>query len=441
MSGRRHRVDAVTTGSIAEEAGIEPGDYLVSINDIMVNDIIEYRFLTNDEVLELVVQKPTGEEWVIEIEKEPSEDLGMAFADEMMDSAKRCRNRCIFCFIDQLPKGMRESLYFKDDDARLSFLQGNFISLTNLTGGDADRIMRYRISPLNVSVHTTDPETRNRMLGNPGAGKALKLLERFAENGIILNCQIVLCPGVNDGGRLDSTVSDLGMLWPSVRSIGIVPVGLTRHREGLYPLNLCDAICSKGITDKVGKWQEDFLRTKGSRLVYAADEFYLKAGEDIPPFEEYEDFPQLENGIGLMALFKRELEEELYNMTVENEPERVFSLATGRAACGFMRRMSGLIESKYRSIRIQVYPITNSFFGDTIDVSGLITGQDLIGQLRNKPMGGALLIPQNMLRSGSEVFLDDVTVQDVERELGVRVMICPVKGDEFVRKTVREEVV
>ncbi|MBA1333720.1 MAG: Fe-S oxidoreductase, related to NifB/MoaA family with PDZ N-terminal domain [Firmicutes bacterium] len=441
MAGRRHRIDAVTKGSIAEEAGVEPGDYLISINNIMVNDIIEYRFLINDETIELIVQKPTGEEWVIEIDKEPSEDLGMVFADEMMDKAKRCRNKCVFCFIDQLPKGMRESLYFKDDDSRLSFLQGNFISLTNLTDDDADRIIRYRISPLNVSVHTTDPETRNRMLGNPRAGEALKLLERFAENGIILNCQIVLCPGINDRDCLDNTVSDLGILWPSVRSIGIVPVGLTKYREGLYPIDPCDDICSKGIIDKVRKWQNEFLTTKGSRLVFIADEFYLRAGEDIPPFEEYEDFPQLENGIGLMALFKRELEDELSAIRVKGEPKGAYSLATGNAACGFMRRMSSLIESEYKSIRIQVYPITNCFFGDTIDVSGLITGKDLIEQLRNKPLDNALLIPQNMLKSGSRVFLDDVTVEDVEKELGVKVIVCPVKGDEFVRKTVREDAV
>jgi putative radical SAM enzyme (TIGR03279 family) len=441
MDQKLHRVKEVIPGSIAEEAGIEPGDYLVAINGASIADVIEYRFMINDEYIEVMIQKPSGEQWLLEIDKDPFEDLGMVFQEDMMDEARRCKNNCVFCFIDQLPKGMRKSLYFKDDDSRMSFLQGNFITLTNLKNEDVDRIIRYRISPLNVSVHTTEPELRVKMLKNPKAGEMLGLLEKFADNGIILNCQLVLCPGINDGEHLDRTISDLGRLWPGVKSIGVVPVGLTRFRQGLYPIKPCDAGVSRKAISQIEKWQDKFMKEKGSRVVYAADEFYLKAGFDIPGVEEYEDFPQLENGIGLIALFKSEIEKELLKTKANNNPGKDISIATGKAAYGFMKEVSRAVEEKHRGIKIKVFPIINNFFGETIDVSGLVTGRDLIEQLKDENLGDMLFIPENMLKSGEEIFLDDTTVGDVRKELGVKVVVCPVKGDVFIRKIFQEDVV
>jgi putative radical SAM enzyme (TIGR03279 family) len=440
MRPRRHRIKEVESGSIADEAGIEPGDMLLAVNRTPVNDILEYRYLIGDEHIELLVQKPSGHKWLLDIEKDSYEDLGIVFERQIMDKARSCRNKCIFCFIDQLPAGMRKSLYFKDDDSRLSLLHGNFITMTNLTASDVERIIKYRISPLNISVHTTNPELRSKMLGNPKGGTSLKLLKMFAEGGIILNCQIVLCPDINDGPELDKTLSDLGRLWPSVNSIGVVPVGLTRFREGLYGLKRYGADASTCVITQVDKWQKRFLNGYGSRIVFAADEFYIKAGLPVPEAQEYDGFPQIENGIGLMALFKEQFETELGTTDRKCPDSTVVSVATGRAAYEFICDICRRIMMVCPSVRIMVYPIDNRFFGDSIDVAGLVTGRDLIEQLSGKELGKRLIIPEVMLKSGEDIFLDGLSVEDVSRALGTGLTVCAVKGDRFLAEILREEI-
>lgn len=441
MRPRQHRIKEVEGGSIAEEAGIEPGDLLLAINSTPVNDILEYRYLINDEYIELLVQKPSGQQWLLDIEKDSFEDLGIVFEQQIMDKARSCNNKCIFCFIDQLPSGMRKSLYFKDDDSRLSFLQGNFITMTNLKASDVESIIKYRISPLNVSVHTTNPELRSKMLGNRKGGSSLKLLQRFADSGIVLNCQIVLCPGINDGAELDNTLSDLAKLWPAVDSIGVVPVGLTRFREGLHSIKPYDAAGASGVIDQVCRWQERFLNDNGSRVVYAADEFYIKAKRPVPEVEEYEGFPQIENGIGLMALFKEQFDRALDNTDIGCDGPKIISVATGRAAFEFIKGLCRRIEAVCPSVRVMVYPIDNRFFGDSIDVSGLITGGDLIDQLSGQELGQRLIIPEVMLKSGEDLFLDNLRTKDVGRALGVRLSVCAVQGDRFLKEILQEDIV
>ncbi len=438
MAGKAHPILEVEEGSIAEEMGVQPGDTLVKINGQPVEDVLEYKFLINDEYVEVLIRKPSGEEWLLEIDKEPHEDLGLVFETGLMDRGKICKNKCVFCFIDQLPRGMRESLYFKDDDSRLSFLQGNFISLTNLEKEDLERIIKYRISPLNVSVHTTNPDLRVRMLGNPRAGASLQYMRLFLENGLSVNCQVVLCPGLNDGENLEQTLGDLYNMGEGIRSIGVVPVGITRYRKGLYPLRAVDKRDAEEALSTVSRWQGAFLQRYGSRIVYAADELYLKAGQPLPPPEDYENFPQLENGIGMMALFRQQFKQGLKGLGMERKTNRKVSVATGTAACRFIEGFGRMIEKKVPGLKVQVFPITNDFFGQTIDVAGLITGRDLMEQLRGKDLGARLIIPQSMLKSGEELFLDDVSISQVEKRLGIKVEACEVHGGEFLRNIIRE---
>jgi len=439
MACKAHRVKEVEQDSIAEEMGVEPGDLLLSINGCSISDIIEYRYMINEEYIEAVIQKPWGEEWLLEIDKEINEDPGMVFEEDMMDQARRCKNKCIFCFIDQLPKGLRKSLYFKDDDARLSFLQGNFITLTNLKDDDIERIIKYRISPLNVSVHTTDPQLRVKMLRNPRATEIMELLTRFVKHRISINCQIVLCPGINDEEHLDRTLKDLGDLRSGMNSIGVVPVGITRFREGLYPITPCDREISQKVIDQIEIWQKKFKVDKGSRLVYAADEFYLKAGRPIPDVSEYEGFPQLENGIGLITFFKQQFNREFFRLKDNGILKKEVAVATGMAARHFMEELGKRVTTRFPAVQIKVYPVKNVFFGHTVDVAGLVTGGDLINQLKDKELGDVLLIPESMLKLGERVFLDDVTVEKVSAALDIRVVICPVDGGKFLRKMVGEE--
>ncbi|MEA4972047.1 hypothetical protein SDC9_103798 [bioreactor metagenome] len=414
---------SVEKGSIAEEIGIEPGDILVSINDKEILDVFDYRYMINDEYLEMVLKDKEGEEYIAEVDKDYDEDIGIVFESGLMDSAKSCSNKCIFCFIDQLPKGMRETLYFKDDDTRLSFLQGNYVTLTNMKDKDIDRIIYYHLSPINISVHATNPELRKMMLHNNKAGNILERMQRLANAGIELHLQVVLCKGVNDGAELDRTIGDIVKLFPQAESMSVVPVGLTKYRDGLFkqqPFTKEDAI---RVLNQIEGWQNRNLETYGSRIVYAADEFYLKAERETPKPECYEDFPQFENGVGMLSLFKHEFYEMLPNIK-DTTKKRTVSLATGVAAYGLMREISDKISEKCENININVYCIKNKFFGETITVSGLLTGGDIIEQLKDKELGDYLILPDSLLRNGETVLLDNVYVSDIEKELGVPIKIA-----------------
>lgn len=414
---------SVEKGSIAEEIGIEPGDILVSINDKEILDVFDYRYMINDEYLEMVLKDKEGEEYIAEVDKDYDEDIGIVFESGLMDSAKSCSNKCIFCFIDQLPKGMRETLYFKDDDTRLSFLQGNYVTLTNMKDKDIDRIIYYHLSPINISVHATNPELRKMMLHNNKAGNILERMQSLANAGIELHLQVVLCKGVNDGSELDRTIADIVKLFPQAESMSVVPVGLTKYRDGLFkqqPFTKEDAI---KVLNQIEDWQNRNLVTYGSRIVYAADEFYLKAEREVPKPECYEDFPQFENGVGMLSIFKHEFYEMLPNIK-DIQKKRTVSLATGVAAYGLMKEISDKISEKCENININVYCIKNKFFGETITVSGLLTGGDIIEQLKDKELGDYLILPDSLLRNGETVLLDNVYVSDIEKELGVPVKIA-----------------
>lgn len=425
-------VEEVVRGSIAEELGVEPGDIILSINGEKVVDIIDYKYMVTDDYIEMDIQKPDGEVWELEIEKEYDEDIGISFTNPLIDQAKNCRNKCIFCFIDQLPEGMRETLYFKDDDSRLSFLQGNFVTLTNMSEEEIDRIIRYRISPINISVHATDPELRVKMLNNKNAGKLYGILERFAHAGIEMNCQIVAVPGVNDGEALENTLSDLSKLYPNVHSVAIVPVGVTKYREGLYCVDIYDKRSAEDMVRRVEKLQSDYLGILGTRFAFISDEFYILSGIEIPDTDYYEGFPQLENGIGLIRSFKDEVEESLEQKVENRENVKKYTIATGKLAYGFMKDVADLIKYKYRNVEIDVVEVENEFFGKDITVSGLLTGSDLIKALKDIDLGDVLLISRSMMKRDEEIFLDDVTIEQLRERLGVEIIPSEVDGAKFV---------
>jgi len=428
----------VEPDSIAEEAGIEPGDRLLSINGQKIKDIFDYRFLTTEEKLILCIEKRDGEIWEVEIEKEQYEDLGIEFENPMIDDATSCTNKCIFCFIDQLPKGMRKTLYFKDDDTRLSFLTGNYVTLTNIDNRQIERIVKYKMSPVNVSVHTTNPELRVFMLNNRFAGDVLDKIKKLTDGGIIVNCQIVLCKDINDGDELERTIADLGSLYPGVRSISAVPVGITKYRDGLYKLEPFDKESSKIVINQIAGWQKDFLKKYGTRLVYAADEFYIMAGLELPKYEEYEDFPQLENGVGLIALFRQEFYEHLENLNVKvpKNYKRNVSIATGVLAYRYIKKMAEDLEKKIENLKINVYEIKNNFFGENVTVTGLLTGTDIVSQLSGKELGDVLLISRSTLKAGEDLLLDDYTVGDLEKQLNIKVCAVENNGGEFIRSII-----
>jgi Fe-S oxidoreductase, related to NifB/MoaA family len=428
----------VGKGSIADELGIEPGDILLSINGETVHDIIDYKYMISDEYIEIEIRKQNNEEWVFEIEKEYDEDLGIDFKNPIIDRARSCANKCIFCFIDQLPRGMRKTLYFKDDDSRLSFLQGNFITLTNMTEDDIDRIIRYRISPLNISVHTTNPALREEMLGNKKAGNILERLERLTGGGIDINCQIVLCRGINDGKELEKTVKDMFKFYPRVHNIAVVPVGLTRFRQGLYPLIPFDKVSSGETISLIETLQLEFENETGSVFVRAADEFYIMAGRELPPPEHYGAYEQLEDGVGMMTLFLDNVQKDMDKVTVMGL-KRTVSVVTGMSPYHYINEICGKIENKFTGLNINVYPVMNNYFGEKITVTGLLTGKDIIEQLTGRELGSTLLIPSNMLKSGEKILLDDTTVDDLESKLGVKVEICNFDGSDFIQKLLSEE--
>lgn len=438
MKETRHVIKRVLPGSIAEELELEPGDELLSVNGQQIEDVFDYHYLINDEYLEILIRKPDQEEWELEIEKDYEEDLGIEFDSSLMDEYRSCRNKCIFCFIDQMPKGMRDTLYFKDDDSRLSFLQGNYVTLTNMSDHDIDRIIRYHLSPINISFQTTNPELRCRMLNNRFAGDIFPKVQRLYEAGIEMNGQIVLCKGINDGEELERSIRDLSKYLPHLRSVSVVPVGLSRYREDLYPLEPFTKEDAQKVLDTVKKWQDQLYPQYGLHFIHCSDEWYILAQQPIPREEEYDGYLQLENGVGMVRLLESEVLEELSNRKPDDRKRRI-SIATGKLAAPFIRENISHIQKLYPGIEVNVYSIRNDFFGEMITVSGLVTGQDLKKQLAGRELGECLLIPCNMLRAGENVFLDDVTVEELEAALGVPVEVVDEDGASLVRAVTEKE--
>lgn len=425
-------IAAVDPEGIGAELGVTPGDRLVSINGHEVKDIIDYLFLTAEEYIEVEIQKPDGDVWLLEVDKEYDEKLGIEFENPILDDARHCRNDCVFCFIDQMPPGMRETLYFKDDDSRLSFLQGNFITLTNVSEADLDRMIRYQISPVNVSIHTTNPTLRTAMLGNRFAGDVLGRMKKLADNGVKLNGQIVLCPGWNDGEELERTISDLSDLYPGMTSLAVVPVGLTRYRSDLPKIQSVTQEKALEVLGQVHAWQNTMKEKHGVRFVYAADEFYLKAGVEIPASETYEDFPQIENGVGLIRRFVNEFNGAMSRGRRSPKPCRI-TVATGVLAQPFIHELCLRFCKKYPQVDIVVEAVQNRFFGEEITVSGLLTGQDVLAAVSSKAKRDVLLISSAMLKSEEEVFLDDMTLKELEAALGIPCVAVQPDGAEFYR--------
>lgn len=421
-------INRVAPGSPAFKKGIRSGCTLVSVNGHEINDVLDYDFYTDSEKLHIIVCE-NGRQKKHTVRKKESEDLGLEFETYLMDNQQHCKNGCIFCFIDQMPEGMRDTLYFKDDDSRLSFLFGNYITLTNLSEHDVERIIEMHISPVNVSVHTMDPALRVKMMKNKNAGSSLSILSRLAKAGIKLNTQLVLCPGINDGDQLRYSLEKLGELYPAVESIAAVPVGLTKYRQSLYPLEEYTKQGAENVIDIIENFAAAFLSEHGTRLAYAADEFYLKAGRKMPSDEEYEDYPQIENGVGLWTSLETEFYAALASFPQTEAYAEKVSMATGVAAYPLIKRLASAVTEKFPACEIDVYEIQNEFFGQSITVAGLITGEDLINSLKDKTLYERLIIPSVMLRSEGDMFLDSVTVTQAEERLGVKLL--PVSNDGY----------
>ena len=431
MKKHEHIVKSLMPGGIGEELGIEPGDKLLAINGNEIQDVFDYYYYEESEQLLLLIEKPDGEEWELEIEKDEDESLGIEFDQSLMDEYRSCRNKCMFCFIDQMPKGMRETLYFKDDDSRLSFLQGNYITLTNMSDHDVERIVKYRLEPINISFQTTNPELRCKMLHNRFAGEALKKVDILYRGQIEMNGQIVLCKGVNDGEELERTIRDLTGYLPYLKSVSIVPVGLTKYRDGLYPLEPFTKEDVREVLSVIHRWQEKIYQEHGIHMIHAGDEWYVLAEEEVPEEERYDGYLQLENGVGMMRLLFNEVQEALSAVTGDGR-QREISLATGRLMYPYIGKILEEIRKKFPNITTHLYAIRNDFFGERITVSGLITGQDLTGQLKGQPLGERLLLPCNMLKIGEPVFLDDFTLEEVENSLQVKTDIVKSSGQDLL---------
>ena len=433
-----HLIKKILPGSIAEEFELAPGDRLISINGHEIEDIFDYQFYAEDTYIEILIEKPDGEQWILEVDKEEDEDLGIEFDNGLMDEYRSCHNKCIFCFIDQMPKGMRDTLYFKDDDSRLSFLQGNYVTLTNMSDHDLDRIIQYHLSPINISFQTMNPELRCKMLNNRFAGEALKKVDRLNEAGIEMNGQIVLCKGVNDGEELAFSIREMMRYIPNLQSVSVVPVGLSKYRDGLFPLEPFTREDAREVLFTIHHYQNESYQKYGNHFIHASDEWYILAGEELPQEENYDGYLQLENGVGMMRLLLNEFEEAVKELQEKisagtlDFSSREISMATARLAYPFIRDMAARMMEMVPGLMIHVYEIRNDFFGEMITVSGLLTGQDLIAQLTGKELGEALYLPQNVLRSGEEVFLDDVTVTEMEKALQVKVDIIKSSGRDFV---------
>ena len=423
--------------SPAEKAKLLPGDKIISINGNEIKDVLDYRYYICEKKLSVLVLRGE-EEKTFNIKKGEYDDLGLEFETFLMDKKHSCRNKCIFCFIDQLPKGMRDTLYFKDDDSRLSFLQGNYITLTNMTEEDIDRIIKMRMSPINISVHTTDPELRVKMLKNPRSGEVLAYIKKLADAGIEINAQIVLCRGINDGKNLERTMHDLAILYPQVSSVSIVPAGLTKHRDGLYPLTPFTKEESAAVVAQVEAFAAACKSSLGSSIFYCGDELYLEAGLPLPEGDYYEGYRQIENGVGMIASMKEEFASALEAEEGDGR-ERSLSIATGRAAYGFISECAGKVMAKFPNIRINVYEIRNDFFGENVTVAGLITGRDLLAQLSGKELYGKLMLPTTMLRHGGDLFLCGTSREELAEKLGVEVILCENDGYEFLDKLIGNE--
>ncbi len=435
----RHIVKSVLPGSIAEEMEITPGDELISINEKPIEDIFDYQFLIEDTFITVVIKKPDGEEWELEIDKDEDEDLGIEFENGLMDDYRSCHNKCIFCFIDQMPKGMRETLYFKDDDSRLSFLQGNYVTLTNMSDHDVERIIHYHLDPINVSFQTTNPELRCKMLNNRFAGEALKKVDRLAEAGIRMNGQIVLCKGINDGAELDRSIRDLTKYIPYLESVSVVPVGLSKYREGLFPLEPFTKEDAVETLKLIHSWQEKIYAEHHTHFIHAGDEFYILAEQPIPSADNYDGYIQYENGVGMIRSFMDEFDEGLAALTPDPDFKREISVAGGVLMNREKVVMIERLRELYPGLTVHNYPIRNDFFGPMITVSGLITGQDIVAQLRGKPLGEVLYLPQNVLRANTEVLLDDMTLTDISNALQVQVDIIKSDGNDFIRALLGQE--
>lgn len=438
MKECRHIISRVQENSIAWELELEPGDELLSINGEKIEDVFDYHYLVNDEYIELLVKKKNGEEWELEVEKEYQEDLGIDFENPLMDRYRSCSNKCVFCFIDQMPPGMRETLYFKDDDSRLSFLQGNYVTLTNMSDHDIDRIIHYHLAPINISFQTTNPALRCKMLNNRFAGEIFPKVQRLYQAGIEMNGQIVLCKGLNDREELERSISDLTAYLPYLRSVSVVPVGLSKYREGLYPLEPFTSRDAEQVIDLIEDWQKKIFPQYGIHFVHASDEWYLLAGRELPQEERYDGYLQLENGVGMLRLLEVQKEETLKSLKGDDRKGSL-SFATGHLAYPFIQDYAHRLLGKYPNLRINGYEIKNEFFGEQITVSGLLTGQDIVKQLKGKPLGEFLLLPCNLLRDGENVFLDNMTVEQLEEELGVPVKIVEEHGRDFAAAALKED--
>ena len=457
---KEHVIDRIVPGSIAEELELEPGDRLISVNGNEITDVFDYHYFINEEYLTVVVRKQNGEEWELEIEKEFEEDLGIEFENGLMDEYRSCCNKCIFCFIDQMPKGMRKTLYFKDDDSRLSFLQGNYVTLTNMKDRDIQRIIEYKLGPINISVQTTNPKLRCMMLNNRFAGEALKKIDALYEAGIPMNGQIVLCKGVNDGAELERSIRDLMAYMPCMESVSVVPVGLSKFREGLYPLEPFLREDARQVLDIIRKWQDVCYERQGNHFIHASDEWYLLAELPLPEEDNYDGYPQLENGVGMLRLLETEFMEALERASDDaelaadrriagnTEPENgshaagcdgagedcptVISIATGVLAAPHIRKLTEAFMERFPRRKVIVYPIENRFFGEMITVSGLLTGQDIIAQLKGRELGERLLLPCNLLRSQEQDFLDDITLEEAKKALQVPIDIVESNGQDLL---------
>lgn len=433
----RHLIKSVTPGSIAEEMEIEAGDYLLEVNGTTIVDIFDYQLLCMDEFIDVVIEKSNGEQWELEIEKDENEELGLEFENGLMDEYRSCCNKCMFCFIDQMPPGMRETLYFKDDDSRLSFLQGNYITLTNMNENDVDRIIRYNLSPINISVHTTNPKLRCKMLNNRFAGDKLKYIDRLNAADVEMNGQVVLCKNVNDKEELERTISDLEKYIPNMRSVSIVPSGLTKFRDGLYPLELFEKEDACAVIDTIEKWQKHFYEKYGIHFIHASDEWYILAEREMPEEERYDGYLQLENGVGMIRSFIEEVKD--YLDSIEGD-DRVINVSTisGVLAYDTIKSSCDKINKKFPNVNVHVYKIINDYFGHSITVTGLLTGQDICSQLSGKELGDSLLLPTNTLKADENIFLDDMTLEEFEKNLQINTIIVKSSGMDFVKTIINE---
>lgn len=444
MNFKEHKIVKVQPGSIAEEMEIEPGDILISINNQNIEDVFDYRYFLAEEYIEVQIQKPDGEIWLLEIEKDYNEDIGLIFENSLMDELKRCRNKCKFCFIDQLPPNMRDTVYFKDDDWRMSYINGNYITLTNMSEKDMNRLIKHKLSPMNISIHATVPEVRISLLNNRFAGDIMGQIKTLIDAGIQINGQIVLCRGINDGEVLEKTIQDLSMFIPNILSLTVVPVGISKYRKHLEKLEPFDKASAKQVIDTVNKWQKYYLEKMNTRFIFAADEFYITAGEDLPAYKEYEDFPVLDNGVGMLAKFRHELKTALQKVERTVEGQLEVSIATGKITEDFMHECIKEVQKKFPGLRAYIYSVENEFFGELITVTGLLTGRDIVRTLKSQEkLGDVLLLAENMLKCGEQVLLDDYTIDKIAKELGKKVVIMPNQGEEWLKTilTIKEKVV